>query len=94
MKLGDIFNKGLDWSVDVYNDYVDEDFAAIETSVKITKEGREKYRFVLNLEVNDFDEDGVEVHLEDDFQAHDLKMFCLAQAGYISESEYDKYFKV
>lgn len=101
MKVEDLITKEAD--VDIFNDYLDEEIPAFVGPQGLTEAGKQRYKEVLNLEVEldpRPEPRWAEIKLgflTDDDEAdrlfEEVSDFFAACAGYISETEYEKYFK-
>ena len=104
MKLKELLK--LDIDVDVSDDYADQfedggrwfdSIIAFVGPCKLTEAGQEKYKNIMDLDV-DVDESNAIVHIPEDEDEKmeemekEVMLFFYAAAGYMSEDLYEEYF--
>ena len=93
MTLGELIDS---WSndtpdMDVFSDYAD-DLIPAYCGTQLTEKGKERYRSVLALEVEVVNGE-IWVKVENGREHNSVIKFFSDAAGYISEDEYDEYFR-
>lgn len=76
---------------DVYDDYADDFGVAYCGSIRLTKEGLNKFKDVLDLKV-DIAKEFVIVKVKNLHQHQLVKQLFEGMAGFVDEEEYDKLF--
>lgn len=100
MKLREVFEITEEKDYDVCNTYTDEIFPCISLPQRgLTEAGKERFVHALDLEVTiESSEPGwyseyIIVKVANNQQLNELRSFCYAQAGYIPEEDYAKWFQ-